>query len=98
MPRVSRTARSGAVAPASRSAIGRVTGAVSHWLGQASAIRASGEYLRRNLWAWPIVAAILFPLVWLVSLPIRLVVTIVHAALALVAAIVFLPARLLGWR
>jgi len=49
-------------------------------------------------WPLAIVAAILFPLVWLISLPIRLIGVVVHAALALVSAILFLPARLLGWR
>jgi hypothetical protein len=49
-------------------------------------------------WPLAILAAILFPIVWLVSLPIRLVAIVVHAALALVSAILFLPARLLGWR
>ena len=50
--------------------------------------------------SWPlaIAAAILFPFVWLISLPVRLVITVVHAALAFVAAVLFLPARLLGWR
>ncbi len=49
-------------------------------------------------WPLAIIAAILFPIVWLVSLPFRLVGIVVHAALALISAILFLPARLLGWR
>jgi hypothetical protein len=50
--------------------------------------------------AWPvaILALILFPIVWLISLPFRLVGLTVHAVFALIAAIVFLPARLLGRR
>src|SRR5947209_3868899 len=44
----------------SRSAVGRVSGAVSRLFGGASAIQASGRFLRRQLWAWPIIAAVLF--------------------------------------
>ena len=49
---------------------------------------------------WPValLALILFPLVWLLSLPLRLVGITLHAAFALVRALLFLPARLLGWR
>jgi hypothetical protein len=48
--------------------------------------------------SWPvaILALVLFPLVWLLSLPIRLVGITVGAAFALLRAILFLPARLLG--
>ena len=50
--------------------------------------------------AWPvaILALILFPIVWLISLPFRLLGLTVHAVFALLAAILFLPARLLGRR
>jgi hypothetical protein len=50
--------------------------------------------------SWPlaILALVLFPLVWLLSLPLRLIGLTVEAMLALVAAILFLPARLLGFR
>jgi hypothetical protein len=44
----------------SRSSVGRVSGAVSRFFGGASTIQATGRFLRRQLWAWPIVAAILF--------------------------------------
>ena len=49
---------------------------------------------------WPIalLALILMPLVWLVSLPLRLVGITVSAAFALIRALLFLPARLLGGR
>jgi hypothetical protein len=49
---------------------------------------------------WPValLALILFPFVWLVSLPFRLVGITLHAAFALISALMFLPARLLGWR
>jgi hypothetical protein len=49
---------------------------------------------------WPIalLAAILLPIVWLLSLPLRLIGITVGAAFALVRALLFLPARLLGWK
>ncbi|HEY3854368.1 MAG TPA: hypothetical protein VGO67_08260 [Verrucomicrobiae bacterium] len=49
---------------------------------------------------WPvaILAVVLFPIVWLVSLPFRLLGMTVGAAFALLSALLFLPARLLGWR
>jgi hypothetical protein len=50
--------------------------------------------------AWPIALAVLFlaPLVWLVAIPFRLLGVVVSATLALVRAILFLPARVLGHR
>ena len=50
--------------------------------------------------SWPlaIAALLLVPLVWLISLPIRLIIWVVEALLALVKTILFLPARLLGYR
>jgi uncharacterized membrane protein YgaE (UPF0421/DUF939 family) len=49
---------------------------------------------------WPValLALILFPLVWLLSLPLRLIGITIGAIFALVRALFFLPARLLGWR
>ena len=49
---------------------------------------------------WPLamVALILWPLVWLVSLPFRLVGITFEALFELLAAILFLPARVLGRR
>jgi len=49
---------------------------------------------------WPVAVLAIFvaPLVWLVSLPVRLVVWVVEATLLLLRAILFLPARLLGQR
>ena len=49
---------------------------------------------------WPLallalLAVVLLPLVWLLSIPFRLVAIIIHAALALIRAVLFLPARLL---
>jgi hypothetical protein len=54
--------------------------------------------------AWPVavLALLLYPVIWLVSLPLRLVGISVKAALDLFKAIVMLPARLLrgpkAWR
>jgi hypothetical protein len=50
--------------------------------------------------SWPlaILLLILAPLVWLVSLPFRLLGLIVGASFALLKALLFLPARVLGYR
>ncbi len=52
------------------------------------------------LLCWPValIALLLLPLVWLLSLPLRLVGITVGAVFALLRAILFLPARLLGRR
>jgi hypothetical protein len=49
---------------------------------------------------WPvaILAIILWPLVWLLSIPFRLVGLSFDAIFALLRAILFLPARVLGYR
>jgi hypothetical protein len=49
-------------------------------------------------WPLALVALVLYPLVWLLLLPFRLIGITVKGALALVEAVIFLPARLLGWR
>jgi len=49
-------------------------------------------------WPLALLAAILLPIVWLVSLPFRLIGITVGAAFALIRAVLFLPARLLGGR
>src|SRR4051794_36624150 len=43
-----------------RSAVGGISGAVSHFLSGASSVRAPRRFLRRQLWAWPVLAAVLF--------------------------------------
>ena len=50
--------------------------------------------------SWPLALAvlILWPLVWLIALPFRLVGITVGAVFALLKSILFLPARLLGYR
>jgi hypothetical protein len=49
---------------------------------------------------WPIalLALVLFPLVWILALPFRLIGIATHALFAFVRALLFLPARLLGGR
>ncbi len=47
-------------------------------------------------WPLALLALVLAPLVWLVALPFRLVGVCVAATFALVKALLFLPARLLG--
>ena len=49
-------------------------------------------------WPLAVLALILLPFVWLVSLPLRLVGITMEAVFALLRALLFLPARLLGWR
>jgi len=49
-------------------------------------------------WPLALLALVLFPLVWLILIPFRLLGVAVGGVLALFKAIVFLPARLLGYR
>ena len=50
--------------------------------------------------SWPValLALLLFPIVWLLSFPLRLIGITLEAIFALVRTLLFLPARLLGWR
>ena len=52
------------------------------------------------LFCWPValVALVLFPVVWIVFLPLRLIGITVDGVFALLKALIFLPARLLGER
>lgn len=49
-------------------------------------------------WPLALVAIVLYPIVWLLLLPFRIVGIAVDGALELVRAVIFLPARLLGAR
>lgn len=49
-------------------------------------------------WPLALLALVLWPLVWLVSLPLRLIGITLEAVFALLRAILFLPARILGYR
>lgn len=57
-PHPSDKARS-SVTATSRSAVGRLTGTMSRLFFSASSIQATGRFLRKQLWAWPIIAAVL---------------------------------------
>jgi len=50
--------------------------------------------------AWPValLALVLFPVVWLLALPFRLLGIAVEAVFALLKALLFLPARMFGHR
>jgi hypothetical protein len=45
-----------------------------------------------------LLALALIPLIWLISLPLRLIGISLEAVLAFLRAVLFLPARLLGFR
>jgi len=49
-------------------------------------------------WPLAVLVLMLFPFVWLLLLPFRLIGITVGAAFALIRALLFLPARLLGYR
>jgi hypothetical protein len=49
-------------------------------------------------WPLAVLAVVVWPLAWLLALPVRLAAIVVDAAFALVKALLFLPARLLGTR
>jgi hypothetical protein len=50
--------------------------------------------------SWPLALLVLvvFPFIWLLSLPFRLIGITFEALFALLRAILFLPARVFGWR
>ena len=50
--------------------------------------------------AWPVALIMLVavPFLWLLSIPFRIVGIALHAVLALIRAVLFLPARILGAR
>ena len=50
--------------------------------------------------SWPLalLVIVLMPLIWLLSLPFRILGVVVDAMLALIKAMLFLPARILGYR
>ncbi|MEN9395778.1 MAG: hypothetical protein RLZ81_308 [Pseudomonadota bacterium] len=49
-------------------------------------------------WPLALLALVLWPVIWLLSIPLALLGIGVGAVLALVKSILFLPARLLGYR
>jgi hypothetical protein len=49
-------------------------------------------------WPLALIALIVLPIIWLLSLPLRLLGITVDALFAFIHALLFLPARLLGWK
>ncbi len=49
-------------------------------------------------WPLAVLALLLWPLAWIVSLPVRLLGITFEALFALVRAVLFLPARILGYK
>jgi hypothetical protein len=49
-------------------------------------------------WPLALLALVLWPVVWLLTLPFRVLGIAVGAVFALLAALLFLPARILGYR
>jgi hypothetical protein len=49
-------------------------------------------------WPLAVLALILFPLVWLLSLPLRLVGITLDAVFAFIRTVLLLPSRMLGWK
>jgi hypothetical protein len=49
-------------------------------------------------WPLAVLALLAWPLLWLLCLPLRLLGITCSAVFALLRALLFLPARLLGWR
>ena len=49
-------------------------------------------------WPLALLALVLIPALWLLSIPFRIVFWVVEAALRLIKSILFLPARLFGFK
>lgn len=49
-------------------------------------------------WPLALMLLLLWPLLWILSIPFRIVGVVLEALVALISAIFFLPARLLGWK
>ena len=49
-------------------------------------------------WPLSLIVLLVWPFLWLLSIPFRIIGSLMDALLALVRAILFLPARLLGYR
>ena len=49
-------------------------------------------------WHVALIALVLVPIVWLVSIPLRLIGISVHAVFALLKTLLFLPARIFGYK
>lgn len=49
-------------------------------------------------WPLALLALILYPFIWLVLLPFRLIGVVVTGVFAMIMAIFYLPLRMLGWK
>ena len=49
-------------------------------------------------WPLALLLAVFLPILWLLSIPFRIVGVALHALLAFIKAVLFLPARILGYR
>lgn len=49
-------------------------------------------------WPLALLVLVLWPFLWLLSIPFRIVATVLEALLAFLRSVLFLPARLLGGR
>ena len=49
-------------------------------------------------WPLALLALVLLPIIWLLSIPFRLLALVVHAVFALLRTLLLLPARILGHR
>jgi len=49
-------------------------------------------------WPLALVALMLWPIVWLISIPLKLIGIGIGTMLAVIKAVLFLPARMLGYR
>jgi len=49
-------------------------------------------------WPLAILAIVVYPVIWLIALPFKLACTVTGAFLALVKALLYLPARILGYQ
>ncbi|HEX8955518.1 MAG TPA: hypothetical protein VF798_04555 [Burkholderiaceae bacterium] len=49
-------------------------------------------------WPLALIVLVLWPLIWLISLPLKLVGISLDAVFALIKSLLFLPARMLGFR
>ena len=72
----------------------------SYDISKASTMATFILWLLLFIFCWPLalLALVLYPLVWLLTLPFRLVGISVGAVFALLAVLLFLPARVLGHR
>lgn len=73
-----------------------VTNHENHELSPAIRFDGRGERARRCGWPLALLALIAWPFLWLLSIPFRIVAAVMEALLALVKALLFLPAKILG--